>query len=104
MAQDYTLYIDQGANFTESITVNNVDLTTATISSKMRPTYASSSFTSFTITPTLLSGGQFTMSLTAAQTAALTPGKYVYDLIYSIGGNVIRVMQGIVDVSPMATY
>jgi len=104
MATEYNLYIDQGTTFTENITIPNVDLTTATIASKMRSDYDSTTATSFTITPISLTSGQFSISLSATQTAALLSGRYVYDVIYTIGTTVVRWVEGIVTINPMATY
>jgi len=48
--------------------------------------------------------GTFTLSATATTTAALTPGRYVYDLeAVSSGGQVTRVCEGVVTVSAEVT-
>jgi len=104
MATEYNLYIDQGTTFTEQINVANLDLSSATITSMLRSDYDSTTPISFTITPISLVNGQFTLSLTATQTAALEAGRYVYDVKYSIGSSVARIVEGLVVVNPSVTY
>lgn len=48
--------------------------------------------------------GTVTLTLSATQTAALSPGKYLYDLeLESAGGEVTRLVQGTLTVSPEVT-
>ena len=48
--------------------------------------------------------GVVTLSLTPAQTTALSDGRYVYDLeITSSTGEVTRVIEGIITVTPQVT-
>jgi hypothetical protein len=56
----------------------------------------------FTVTIDALNG-EVTLSLTATQTAALTAGRYVYDVELTIGSTVSRVIEGIVTVTPEVT-
>lgn len=107
-----TLYIEQGTDFTTSLSLNDVnntavDLTNYTIAGKMRKSYYSTigvhSFTVAIDSPA--TAGNITISMTAAQTAAIEPSKrYVYDVNITLNGAVTRVLQGIVVVSPNATY
>jgi len=49
----------------------------------------------------LTNAGVITLSLTATETAALAAGRYVYDLeMVSSGGQVTRLLEGVVTVSP----
>lgn len=102
MATDYTQYVEQGATFTTSVTVEGVDLTNATVSANMRRDYTSITIIPFTVTVVDASSGSLLLGLSATQTAALWPGRYVYDATYTIGSNVVRIIEGIVVVSPTA--
>lgn len=52
----------------------------------------------------LTNAGVITLSLTAAEAAALTAGRYVYDLeMVSAGGQVTRLLEGIATVTPEVT-
>ncbi len=50
------------------------------------------------------SAGTITLSRTPAQTAALTPGRYLYDLELESGGGVVtRLVQGVLTIWPEVT-
>ena len=52
----------------------------------------------------LTNAGVITLSLTATETAALAAGRSVYDLeLVSSGGQVTRLLEGVVTVSPEVT-
>jgi hypothetical protein len=83
---------------------NPVNLTGYSASSQMRKSYYSSSATNITASVTGTSNGEITLSMTAANTASLTPGRYLYDLIINDGANnVTRVVEGIATVLPSIT-
>lgn len=110
MAAYSEITIEQGANLTSTITVTDtqgdaVNLTTYSASSQLRKSYYSSSANTLTATITGNSNGQITMSMTAANTAALTPGRYVFDLIItnSVDKSVTRVIEGTAIVLPSVT-
>lgn len=107
MATISNLFIDQDADFTTTVTVNDsngtaLDLTNYTALGMVRKTYESSSATSFAssfVSPRTT--GQITISLTDTQTAALESGRYVYDLVITdASGSKTRVVEGIATVSP----
>ena len=110
MATIQNISIDQGTTFSLTITVtdlnnNALDLTNYTARSQMRRSYGASSYVSFTTStgddPT---DGEVTISLTPTQTSALKIGRYVYDVeIEDDSGDVIRVLEGIVTVTPEVT-
>ena len=112
MAAVANLIIDQGANFSSDITVkdangNAFNLTGYTTEAKMAKGYASTR-TRTTITPTISSDpttGVVSLTLTAAQTAALDAERYVYDveITQTSSGNVTRVIEGIITVRPNVT-
>lgn len=110
MAAYLELTIEQGANLTSVVTVNDaqgdaVNLTTYTAASQLRKSYYSSSANTLTATVTGNSNGQITLSMTAANTALLTPGRYVYDLVItnSTDNSKTRVIEGTAVVLPSVT-
>ena len=54
---------------------------------------------------TAVAGSNVTISLTATQTAAVSPGNYVYDVEYTQSGGTIveRLAEGIITISAEAT-
>ena len=65
----------------------------------MRKSYYSTTATDFTATITGIGNGEITISMTAANTANLTPGRMLYDLVItSPEGVKTRVVEGIVNV------
>jgi|TARA_B100001094_G_C17980829_1_gene695144 hypothetical protein len=107
MATISNLFIDQDADFTTTVTVNDstgtpLDLTNFTALAMLRKSYQSSTATTFTsafVSPRTT--GQITISLTDTQTAALESGRYVYDLVITdASGNKTRVVEGIATVNP----
>lgn len=110
MATIDNIYIDQGANFSNTITVsgadgNALDLTNYTTASQMRKSYASS--TAYNLNATVLSpetNGKLRITLTAAQSGTIPAGRYLYDVeITSNGGTKTRVVEGIAVVTPEIT-
>ena len=107
MATISNLFIDQDADFTTTVTVNDstgsaLDLTNYTALAMLRKSYQSSTATTFTsafVSPRTT--GQITISLTDTQTAALESGRYVYDLVITdASGSKTRVVEGIATVNP----
>ena len=108
MAVQVTLYIDQGAHFTAEVTLTNydstpLDLTGFTVRGQMRRSYYSRTSTVFTAAVSNAAAGLITISLTDTQTAALKPGRYVYDVEIVGPSAVSRAVEGIVVVSPEVT-
>lgn len=108
MAIKANLIVDQGTDYTTSINLtddndNVVDLTGYTGVGQMRKTYTSSNAVSFSITLES-ANGVVVMSLTDTQTAAITAGRYVYDVFVTSPANITsRIVEGIVTVTPRAT-
>ena len=107
MATKANLVIDQGATHTTDITVTNsnndvFDLTGYTGAAQMRKHFSSSNSTTFAVS---LGGntGVITLSLTANQTTNLVAGRYVYDVEITSGNTIVRVVEGIVTVTPNVT-
>jgi len=108
MAIKANLVVDQGTDFSAAVDVvdgdgNTFDLTGYSVNAQMRKNYASSSATDFG-TETNDTGGQITLTLSNAQTEALSPGRYLYDVeIKSSANSITRVVEGIVTVTPGIT-
>jgi hypothetical protein len=108
MATKSNLTIDQGSTFTASIdltTANGsvMDLTDYTGRGQMRKSATSSTAKDFTIT---INGGLgiVTLSMTAAYTANINSGRWLYDVEVVSNTNVVtRVLEGIVTVTPEIT-
>lgn len=111
MPAGYTeLFLEQGASFNASITLDDVsgeafNLTTYSAYSQMRKSYYSSNAAatfsvSTGVEPSL---GIITMSLDSANTANIYPGRYVYDVYVSNDSGRVRVLEGIINVTPQVT-
>lgn len=108
--------IDQGSTYSDTITLKNVndtafDLTNYNVRASLRRSISSSSATNFTCTVTDAANGVFTMSLTSAETAALTAQNYMttiyhYDVEIYDGSSpptVYRVLRGRAFIEPEVT-
>jgi hypothetical protein len=106
--------IDQGADWFITVVYKNstgtaINLTGYTAALQIRDTYADSTTDLSLTSPSggiVITGATGTISITAtaAQTAAIAAGTYVYDLeITSSGGIVTRLIQGRISVSPQVT-
>ena len=70
----------------------------------MRKSYYATSNTIITSTITGNANGEITLSMTAANTANLTPGRQVFDLLITSPTQVkTRVVEGIIVISPGVT-
>lgn len=109
MAAFSEIVIEQGATFGSTLNVedtygNAINLYAYTANSQMRKSYYSSSATTITATVTGTANGEVTLSMTSSNTANLTPGRYVYDVIITSPTSVVtRVVEGIVTVLPSVT-
>lgn len=81
-----------------------LNLTGYSVASQMRKSYYSTTATDFTITITDATAGRITMAMTAANSANVSPGRYVYDVLLTSGTGVkSRIIEGIVVVLPAVT-
>ncbi len=109
MAAITNFTIEQGTTFTTTVTVKQAtgvafNLTGYTPRAQMRKSFYSTSKTDFTAAVEgAAANGQVTLSLTATQTAALTDGRYVYDIEIDNGTTVYRVLEGMVTITPNVT-
>lgn len=107
MATVNNIVIDQGTTFSLSVNLTNddgseLDLTEYTVASQMRKSYYTNTYTAFTTSKINLAG-EITISLTAAETSSLSAGRYVYDVEISSPTETVRVLEGIVTVTPEVT-
>jgi hypothetical protein len=106
MATKANIVIDQGSTFASSIDILDendepVILSNYTSRGQIRKHYSSTNSVSFTTT---MSNGSLVISLTANQTANIVSGRYVYDIeLVDPGNTVIRILEGIVTVTPEVT-
>lgn len=110
MAIISNLTIDQGSDFSVTITVedndgNIVDISGYTVEGKIKKNYASLTSVEFSTTsPITSTDGTINLTLTDAQTKDMEAGRYVYDVeITSSGGGTTRVLEGQVEVTPGVT-
>ena len=110
MASLLNLQLDQGTTFSKQITVYGTDgttvenLTGASVSSQLRKNYTSTAYETINATINTPTSGIIVMSLTAAQTAALKPGRYVYDLELTKADTTIsRIIEGVITIRPEVT-
>lgn len=108
-AARHDFQMDQGATFRRVLILKQSDGTLMSLSNwtgaaKMRARHdspqAAAEFT-VTVNPGL---STITMELSASQTGALTPGRYVYDLeTDDHNGTVLRMIEGVITVRPEVT-
>jgi hypothetical protein len=110
MASAYqNLLLEQGTTFLVSIVLddiygNNYVLTGFTAYSQMRKSYYSANAAAYFNTNIDFNNSVVSLSLDAETTNSLSPGRYVYDtIIADNSGNVVRILEGTVDVSPSVT-
>ena len=110
MASVSNLAIDQGTTYETTILVNDDtgsarNLVGYTVRGQLRRSYYSSNSVTWTAQINSPVDGEITISLTAAQTANLKAGRYVYDveLISNSTAAVERIIEGIITVYPEVT-
>lgn len=104
MAKRQDLTVDQGSTFELQIEVyddeENLDVIDYSTSMVMRKHYTSSNSYTFT---TSYDDGILTASMSAANTANVPAGRYVYDIEISNSGTVKRILEGVITVTPEVT-
>lgn len=103
------LTLNQGTTFTSELKLTNDDgsprnLANATFISQIRKSYYSSSVAAdiIVLSPNT-SNGEIVLSIDSANTSAIKPGRYVYDVKMEDGGDVIRIQEGIITVTPQVS-
>jgi hypothetical protein len=104
------LFLEQGSNFNTSVTLDEADgspfqLVNCQVKAVMKKSYYSNSTTAeFVITINDPTEGILVMSLPYANTANISAGRYVYDVVIKDSSNTVsRVLEGIVNVLPQVT-
>ena len=108
MAIIANLFIDQGTDYAITVDCTDsageiLDLTGYTAASQIRKHYTSSNATNMSVT---LNGnsGIVTLTMNNSVTAAMTSGRYVYDLELTDSSNVVsRIVEGTVTITPQVT-
>lgn len=101
--------INQGETWAADLFVEDSDgnafsLSGYTVASQLRRLPASSGYYNITSNVTYAASGQITLSLTANETSAINYGEYMYDVeITSSGGDVTRILQGTITITPEIT-
>ena len=95
MAAFTELNIEQYATFSTTVNVEDtagvaINLYGYTAASQIRKSYYSSSANNFLATVTGIANGEITLSMTAANTANLSPGRYLYDLVITAPSEIGR--------------
>lgn len=111
MAAFVELQLDQGSTFNNIINITD-DLTNAAVNvsgysfqSQMRRSFYSANISANIVcTVTNTANGEVTMSITAANTANIKPGRYVFDVKSTKEDNTVeRILEGIITVNPSTT-
>lgn len=108
MATKANLKIDQGADYSTSITLTDDDGEIITLNGytgqgQIRKYYTSSTSYDFTVEVTA-NTGEITISLDANTSNNMAAGRYVYDVeLTNDSGVISRVLEGIVTINPNVT-
>jgi len=109
MASYANIVIDQGATFEATISLEDenqdpYDLSGYTVTGQLRRTYKSATAYDFSVNVADAGNGQITLSMTAAETAAISAGRYVYDIVAESSiGIKTRALEGSAEVTPSVT-
>ena len=110
-AGTYNFTLEQGTTFARSLTLQEngtaMNLTNYTVASQMRSTHDSSTVVgTFVCSVNNATGGIIQMGMSSSASGAIEEGIYVYDVEITSsggGGNVKRILQGTVTVTPEVT-
>lgn len=110
MAVYANLTIDQGSDFFSTVDLEGsnglpYDLTGYTARGQIRRTYSSLTAYPFTVTVTNATQGEISIALGNTATKQMRAGRYVYDIevIDSVTGDITRVVEGQVEITPGVT-
>lgn len=109
MAAYSELFVEQYADFSTTVNVEDsngdvINLSGYSAASQIRKSYYSSTANNFTASVTGAANGEVTISMTSANSANMSPGRYLYDLVItSPAGVKTRVVEGIVTILPGVT-
>lgn len=103
------LTLNQGTTFSADLTIKNddgssINVANAVFNCQIRKSYYSTNATAnITVTKANSANGDITLSLDAANTANIRPGRYLYDLKMEQSGTVNRIIEGIITVAPQVS-
>jgi hypothetical protein len=106
MAAVSNLYIDQGADFSTTISLTDsngqvLSLTGYTALGQIRKTYSSSTVAATFGTSLSAATGQITLTLTDTVMGGMSSGRYVYDIIITdSSGDKTRILEGQATITP----
>lgn len=109
MSGKLDLTIEQGATFSRTITIKDasnvvVDITNDTFAGQVRKRHQSGTVeAAFTFTITDGANGEVTAVISSTDTAEMDPGDFVYDIEWTSGSTVTRLLEGTATVSPGVT-
>ena len=110
MATISNLYIDQGSDYSSTITVKTstgqpLDLTEYTAKSQIRKSYGSQQAYDFVCENAEPTSGKIKLIMSAESTELIKSGRWLYDVeITNINTNMRkRVVEGIVEITPQIT-
>ena len=112
MAAGYQeLFVEQGTDYITTITLDDINgdpfnLVGYTAKSQIKKSYYSANTTAeFTVSFTDSENGIISISLSSANTANISAGRYLYDVVIKDDENNIktRVLEGIVNILPQVT-
>ena len=109
MAVLSNLSVDQGADYSDDIIVedaqgNIANLSSYTVAGQIRKSFSSATATNFTSTITNAGQGVVTIKLSNTTTAAMKAGRYIYDVeVTDSGGLKTRIVEGQITINPGVT-
>jgi hypothetical protein len=111
MAAYVELYMDQGASFrnvinlTDDVTNDTINISGYLVRSQMRRSYYSmNASANITCTITNAANGEVTLTLPPSNTANIKAGRYLFDVqTVDTSNNVVRILEGIITVTPRVT-
>jgi len=110
MSEYVELYIDQGADYSTTITIQDdvtnlfTNVSGYVITSNLKRSLLSQSISGqFSCSVTDASNGEITLSMTEANTANLHIGTHMFDIKVIVGSSVSRLVEGIIIVVPAIT-
>tara|TARA_R110000796_G_scaffold163631_3_gene280611 strand:+ start:10217 stop:10549 length:333 start_codon:yes stop_codon:yes gene_type:complete len=109
MSGKLDLTIEQGGTFSRTITIKNasnvvVDISADTFAGQVRKRHQSGDLQA-TMTFTITDGtnGEVTAVISATNTALMDTGEFVYDIEWTSGTTVTRLLEGVATVTPEVT-
>jgi hypothetical protein len=108
MAIKSNIIIDQGTDYELTVNVADaengiINLTGFTGKAQIRKYYTSSNKYNFNVSISA-NTGEVTLAMTAANTANIAAGRYVYDCVLTSNTNIVtRIVEGIATINPRVT-